>query len=97
MVAVRAIGRMPGTGKTALAVHAAYLPREELPDRQLFIKLARPHAREHDVPANAVTQRRTRARRTRQRGQPTGPDEPGLYREARSPAGFRGSGAGNGG
>jgi tetratricopeptide (TPR) repeat protein len=39
VVAVRAIGGMPGAGKTALAVHAAHVLREEFPDRQLFIDL----------------------------------------------------------
>ena len=39
VVTVRAIEGMPGVGKTALAVHAAHLLREEFPDRQLFIDL----------------------------------------------------------
>ncbi|MGH3246267.1 MAG: tetratricopeptide repeat protein, partial [Trebonia sp.] len=39
MVAVRAIGGMPGVGKTALAVHAAYALRNRFPDRQLYINL----------------------------------------------------------
>jgi DNA-binding SARP family transcriptional activator len=39
VVAIRAIGGMPGVGKTALAVHAAYLLRDRFPDRQLFIDL----------------------------------------------------------
>jgi tetratricopeptide (TPR) repeat protein len=39
VVAVRAIDGMPGAGKTALAVHAAHVLREEFPDRQLFIDL----------------------------------------------------------
>jgi DNA-binding CsgD family transcriptional regulator/tetratricopeptide (TPR) repeat protein/transcriptional regulator with XRE-family HTH domain len=39
VVAIHAIGGMPGAGKTALAVHAAHLLRERFPDRQLFIDL----------------------------------------------------------
>jgi hypothetical protein len=39
VVAVRAIDGMPGVGKTALAVHAAHMLREQFPDRQLFINL----------------------------------------------------------
>ncbi|HEV2370892.1 MAG TPA: tetratricopeptide repeat protein, partial [Streptosporangiaceae bacterium] len=39
VVAVAAIDGMPGAGKTALAVHAAHLLREEFPDRQLFVNL----------------------------------------------------------
>ena len=39
VVAVRAISGMPGAGKTALAVHAAHLLREEFADRQLFVSL----------------------------------------------------------
>ena len=39
VVAIRAIDGMPGVGKTALAVRAAYLLRERFPDRQLFIDL----------------------------------------------------------
>ena len=38
-VAIRAIDGMPGVGKTALAVHAARMLREQFPDRQLFINL----------------------------------------------------------
>lgn len=36
---IYAIGGMPGVGKTALAVHLAYLLRDMFPDRQLFIDL----------------------------------------------------------
>jgi tetratricopeptide (TPR) repeat protein len=39
VVAIHAIGGMPGVGKTALAVHAAHRLRSGFPDRQLFINL----------------------------------------------------------
>ncbi len=39
VVAIQAIGGMPGVGKTALAVHVAHLLRGRFPDRQLFIDL----------------------------------------------------------
>jgi len=36
---IHVIGGMPGAGKTALAIHAAYLLRDRFPDWQLFIDL----------------------------------------------------------
>jgi tetratricopeptide (TPR) repeat protein len=39
VVAIHAIGGMPGIGKTALAVHVAHLLRDRFGDRQLFINL----------------------------------------------------------
>jgi DNA-binding SARP family transcriptional activator len=39
VVAIHAIGGMPGIGKTALAVHVAHQLRSRFPDRQLFIDL----------------------------------------------------------
>jgi tetratricopeptide (TPR) repeat protein len=39
MAAIRAIGGMPGVGKTAIAIHAAHLLAGEFPDRQLFVDL----------------------------------------------------------
>jgi tetratricopeptide (TPR) repeat protein len=47
VVAIHAIGGMPGVGKTALAVHAAHLLREEFPGRCLFIDL-HAHTPGHD-------------------------------------------------
>jgi DNA-binding SARP family transcriptional activator/tetratricopeptide (TPR) repeat protein len=39
VVAIRAIGGMPGVGKTALAVHAAHQLASRFPDRQLLVNL----------------------------------------------------------
>jgi len=39
VVAICAIGGMPGVGKTALAVHAGHLLKDRFPDRQLFVSL----------------------------------------------------------
>jgi DNA-binding SARP family transcriptional activator len=39
VIAIHAIGGMPGVGKTALAVHAAHLLASRFPDRQLFLSL----------------------------------------------------------
>ncbi len=39
VVAIHAIGGMPGAGKTALAVHTAHLLASQFPDRQLFVDL----------------------------------------------------------
>ena len=39
VVAIHAIGGMPGIGKSALAVHVAHKLRARFPDRQLFIDL----------------------------------------------------------
>jgi tetratricopeptide (TPR) repeat protein/transcriptional regulator with XRE-family HTH domain len=39
MAAIRVIGGMPGVGKTALAIRAAYLMRDRFPDGQFFIDL----------------------------------------------------------
>jgi DNA-binding SARP family transcriptional activator len=48
VVAIHAIGGMPGVGETALAVHAAHLLREEFPVRCLFIDLDA-HTPGHDL------------------------------------------------
>ena len=54
-VPIQAIGGMPGAGKTALAVHAAHLLRQEFPDRQLFINLhAHTPGQEPVRPADAL-------------------------------------------
>jgi hypothetical protein len=55
VVAIRAIGGMPGIGKTALAVHVAHRLAGRFPDRQLLIDL-HGHTPGHDPvdPADAL-------------------------------------------
>jgi DNA-binding SARP family transcriptional activator/tetratricopeptide (TPR) repeat protein len=47
VVTIHAIGGMPGVGKTALAVHAAHLLRDQFPGRCLFVDL-HAHTPGHD-------------------------------------------------
>jgi tetratricopeptide (TPR) repeat protein len=55
VIAIHAIGGMPGAGKTALGLHAAHLLRERFPDRQLFIDLhAHTPGREPVAPRDAL-------------------------------------------
>jgi tetratricopeptide (TPR) repeat protein len=54
VVAVHAIGGMPGVGKTALAVHLAHLLRDRFPDRQLFIDLHAHTPGQEPVPPEAA-------------------------------------------
>jgi len=54
VVAIHAIGGMPGVGKTALAVHAAHLLRARFADRQLFIDLHAHTPGHSPVPAGAA-------------------------------------------
>jgi tetratricopeptide (TPR) repeat protein len=54
VVAIHAIGGMPGVGKTALAVHAAHLLRPRFADRQLFIDLHAHTPGRSPVPAGAA-------------------------------------------
>ena len=56
VVAIHAIGGMPGVGKTALAVHVAHLLRSRFPDRQLFIDLqAHTPGQKPVLPVTALT------------------------------------------
>jgi len=52
VVAIHAIGGMPGIGKTALAVHVAHALRSRFPDRQLFIDLHAHTPGNEPVPAD---------------------------------------------
>lgn len=52
VVAIHAIGGMPGVGKTALAVHVAHTLRSKFPDRQLFIDLHAHTPGKEPVPAD---------------------------------------------
>src|SRR6185437_14774683 len=54
VVAIHAIGGMPGVGKTALAVHVAHALRGQFPDRQLFIDLQAHTPGQDPVPPEAA-------------------------------------------